>query len=95
MRDWAAYVRRRLHLPALNVAREAEIVEDLARQLDDAYRDTLSAGATEAEALARAERHVTDWSALAARQSSHRSSLATHPMRFARCWEYPGALPRS
>jgi predicted permease len=61
MPDWTAYVRRHLSLPALRREREAEIVEDLARQLDEAYREALAAGATEAEARARAEQHVPNW----------------------------------
>jgi predicted permease len=51
-------------LPALRSEREAEIVEELARQLDDAYRDALNAGMTEAEARASAERHIPDWEEL-------------------------------
>ena len=67
---WIDYVRGRLRLPALSAEREAEIVEEIARQLDDAYRDAAAAGATEAEARIRAEQHVTDWDALA-RQLSY------------------------
>jgi predicted permease len=63
--DWSAYVRRHLHLSGLDAAREAEIVEDVARQLDDAYREALAAGLTELDARARAERHISDWTALA------------------------------
>ena len=61
MPDWTAYVRRRLSLPELRRERELEIVEDLARQLDEAYREALGAGATDAEAQARAEAHVANW----------------------------------
>jgi len=64
MADWISYVRRHLRLTGLSETREAEIVEDVARQLEDAYREALAAGASEAEALARAERHVADWPAL-------------------------------
>jgi predicted permease len=64
MPDWSSYVRANLRLSAVRPEREAEIVEDLARQLDDAYREALSGGATEAEARARAEQHITDWDAL-------------------------------
>lgn len=65
MPDWRSYVRERLRLPALKPEREAEIVEDLAQQLDEAYREALRRGATEAEAAATARRHITDWPALA------------------------------
>jgi predicted permease len=64
MSDWTKYVRANLRLRAVRPEREAEIVEDLARQLDDAYREALSGGATEADARARAEQHVADWEAL-------------------------------
>jgi predicted permease len=64
MVDWTKYVRQNLRLPTLRPGREAEIVEDLARQLDDAYREALSSGLAEADARARAEQHITDWEAL-------------------------------
>jgi predicted permease len=62
--DWQNYVRKNLRLRTLRPEREAEIMEDLARQLDDAYREAISSGLTEAQARARAEQHVTDWEAL-------------------------------
>ena len=65
MVDWAAYVRSRLRLTDLDAAREAEIVEDVAHQLDDAYRDALAAGLAESGARLRAEGHIADWDALA------------------------------
>jgi predicted permease len=61
MPDWTTYVRRRLSLPALRHERELEIVEELARQLDEAYREALGSGASDAEAQARAEAHVANW----------------------------------
>ena len=64
MPDWAAFVRQRLQLPAVRPERETEIVEDLARQLDDAYREALASGATETAACAVAERHISDWGVL-------------------------------
>ena len=71
MRDWIAYVRSNLRLASRDSAgnlrpeRQAEIVEDLARQLEDAYREALQAGASNAKALEIAERHVSDWEQLA------------------------------
>ena len=65
MGDWAAFVRSRLHLTGLRETREAEIVEDVARLLDDAYREAMASGLDEAEARAAAEQHITDWDALA------------------------------
>jgi putative ABC transport system permease protein len=65
MVEWTAYVRNRLPLTGLEPARESEIVEDVAHQLDDAYREALAAGLSESDARVRAEQHVTDWEALA------------------------------
>ncbi|MGH9860593.1 MAG: hypothetical protein ACRD5F_11275, partial [Candidatus Acidiferrales bacterium] len=65
MHDWKQFVRQRLRLPALHAAREAEIVEDLAQQLDDAYRAALRRGATDPQALEAAQREVPDWVRLA------------------------------
>ena len=64
MVDWVAYVRARLRLTGLDAARESEIVEDVAHQLDDAYREALAAGSSEADARRRTERHIADWDAL-------------------------------
>src|SRR5258707_12735753 len=65
MSDWSAYVRA--HLPALHAApeREAEIVAELAKQLEQAYDDAIAGGATESEALARARAYLGDWDRLA------------------------------
>jgi putative ABC transport system permease protein len=65
MRNWLAYVRARLRLPALTPEREAEAIEELALQLEDVARSAIDAGATEDEACAIAERHVPDWAELA------------------------------
>jgi putative ABC transport system permease protein len=63
--NWRAYVRS--HLPRLEVAaeREVEIVEELAGQLEATHQRALAAGATEKDALSRAEAEVPDWGALA------------------------------
>ncbi len=70
MREWNAYVRERLTLTGLRREREVEIVEDLARQLDDAYREAKESGASDVDARARAERHITDWDALSRQLSA-------------------------
>jgi putative ABC transport system permease protein len=70
MVDWAAYVRGRLKLTGLDPAREAEVVEDVAQQLDDAYREAVAAGLSEADARLRAETHIADWDALAGELSA-------------------------
>ena len=64
MPDWTAYVRSHLLLRGLRPDRETAIVEDLARQLEDAYRDALAAGMSEADALTFTTRHVSDWEGL-------------------------------
>lgn len=70
MPDWASYVRKNLRLCAVRPEREAEIIEDLARQLEDAYRDGLRHGASESDACAQAEAHIGDWAALAGELSA-------------------------
>ncbi|MGA7786180.1 MAG: ABC transporter permease, partial [Candidatus Acidiferrales bacterium] len=64
MPDWAEFVRANLRLNAARPEREAEIVEDLARQLEDAYREAINAGMTEDEAAGKAKQHVSNWGAL-------------------------------
>jgi putative ABC transport system permease protein len=65
MPDWAQYVRQNLRLSHLQPEREAEIVEDLAGQLDQAYCEALECGLTQGQAEAAAMRHVADWASLA------------------------------
>ena len=75
MVDWTAFVRARLRLTGLQETREAEIVEEVARQLEDAYREAMAAGSTEPDARAIAEHHIADWQVLAqqlSRSSRHR-----------------------
>jgi len=66
MPDWAAYVRQRLRLSGFRPEREAEIIEEVARQMEDAYSEALRTGATEEQAGEIARRHISDWPALAA-----------------------------
>lgn len=61
MPDWKKYVRNHLDLPPLQPGRESQIVEEIAQQLDDAYRDELAGGVTEVEAEERARQHISDW----------------------------------
>jgi predicted permease len=65
MPDWRKYVQD--HLPALHVSpeREAEIVGELALQLEQAYSEALRAGLTDPEAQERAHLQVRDWDRLA------------------------------
>jgi predicted permease len=65
MPDWKQYVRA--HLPPLGLggAREQEIIEELAQQLEDCYADAIARGARDAEAATRAAAQIQDWQALA------------------------------
>ncbi|HEX3742716.1 MAG TPA: ABC transporter permease [Bryobacteraceae bacterium] len=65
MPEWFAYVRGQLHLRGFRPEREAEIVEEVARQLEDAYGEALRLGQSRQEAVQAAEGHVADWTALA------------------------------
>jgi predicted permease len=64
MSEWIAYVRARLRLSGLRAEREVEVVEDLARQLEDAYADALARGAAEPDARSAAHQHISDWQTL-------------------------------
>ena len=66
MRDWDEYVRGRLPLRDVEAHREGHIVEELATQLEDIYREARSMGRSESEADAITREHITDWDALAA-----------------------------
>jgi putative ABC transport system permease protein len=65
MPDWKQYVRA--HLPPLGLggAREQEIIEELAEQLEECYADATAHGAGDAEAATRATAQINDWQALA------------------------------
>ncbi len=82
MREWIEYVRARLTLSGLRRERESEIVEDLARQLDEAYREARASGASEADARGRAEGHITDWNALSRQLSASPRARLSAPERW-------------
>ena len=65
MPDWAKFVRQNLRLSHLRPEREAEIVEDLSEQLDEAYSEALQRGLSSQQAEAETMQHVADWEALA------------------------------
>jgi len=65
MLDWTQYVRQNLRVSGLQVEREAEVVEDLAEQLEDAYADGLQRGLSPSQAEAATKNHIVDWRALA------------------------------
>ncbi len=64
--NWKKYVRG--HLPPLGLsgAREAEIIEELAQQLEQSYGEAIARGDTAAQAEEHAAAQVRDWAALAA-----------------------------
>lgn len=64
MPNWVQYVREHLSVPNCPPEREADVVEELAQQLDEAYRENLQLGLCEQEAISKAQLHVGDWAAL-------------------------------
>ena len=79
MRDWRAYVRERLPLEGGRPAIEHDVVDDLAAQLEEAYRDGIARGLSDREAEAEAALHVADWPALA-RQIAATPRVAGTPL---------------
>ncbi len=65
MPDWKRTIRERLSLPRLRPERQAEIVEDLAQQMEDAYRAARERGASAEEAEIAARSEIQDWDRLA------------------------------
>ncbi|HEU5181645.1 MAG TPA: ABC transporter permease, partial [Candidatus Polarisedimenticolia bacterium] len=65
MPDWKRYIRERLSLPRLRPERQAEIVEDLAQQMEEAYRAARERGASAEEAEITARGEIQDWDGLA------------------------------
>jgi len=65
MPDWAVYVRQHLRLSGFRPEREAEIIEEVAHLMEDAYSEALGMGASDTQAGEIARRHIGDWQALA------------------------------
>ena len=61
MHDWKEIVRRRLTPLPLEPGRRDEVIEELSHQLEDAYKEALSAGVSEPEALGRSLAQFNDW----------------------------------
>jgi hypothetical protein len=59
--DWKEIVRRRLTPLPLEPGRREEVIEELSHQLEDAYKEALSGGASEPEALRRSLSQFNDW----------------------------------
>jgi len=64
MPDWRLYVRQNLKLSHATPQDEADVVEDIARQLEDAYLEALNQGLSPEEAEEEAKLHITDWNEL-------------------------------
>nr|HEV7954284.1 ABC transporter permease [Candidatus Acidoferrales bacterium] len=65
MRDWKQFVRE--HLPPLGLsgAREQEIVEEIAQQIEDAHAEAISRGLTSEQSEAHAIAQIPNWNLLA------------------------------
>ncbi len=78
MPDWKQFVSARLRLPGLRPERAAEIADDVAQQLEEAYRAALAQGLSETEAARRAEQEIPDWASFAREiaEGERRNALA-------------------
>ncbi|MEW5983490.1 MAG: ABC transporter permease [Acidobacteriota bacterium] len=65
MPDFTRIVRERLVLPPMKGRREEKIIEEVAGQLGDLYREALAAGRSEADALTHALAAIPDWDTFA------------------------------
>ena len=66
MRDWNRHVRDRLGDLGLSPEREADVVEEIAQDLEARFADLLARGLSEREALDQIDQAEADWSPLAA-----------------------------
>ncbi|PYT02409.1 MAG: hypothetical protein DMF60_21435, partial [Acidobacteria bacterium] len=64
MPDWRRYVRQNLKLTRALPEDEANAIEEVARQLEDAYLEALNRGLSSEEAVEDARLHITDWNKL-------------------------------
>ncbi|MGE3274860.1 MAG: ABC transporter permease [Vicinamibacterales bacterium] len=94
--DWHAFVRRRLPPLGLDSHREADIVEELAQQLEQAYQDARDDGLPDEAARAVTEGSVHDWSSLAADIAAAEQSRVERALRAAAAplLEEPGGRGR-
>jgi putative ABC transport system permease protein len=80
MRDWERYVRTHLPLPPLTRERKSRIVQELASQFEDFYREAVARGMTESDADAFARAQITDWTSLASSLGDVESSHVRSPL---------------
>ena len=84
MPDFREYVRSHLRAIAVGPERENEIVSELAIQMEQAYADARARGASEAEALAQAERQFRNWDDLTL--EINRAERPVRPRLLAGAW---------
>ena len=60
MRDWIAFVREELKLPAMKGHREVRMIRELADHLEDVYAEAISGGASEEDAMDQAKAWLGD-----------------------------------
>ncbi len=86
MPDWQELVRRRLAGLALEPPERAEVIEELAAHLDDAFEDLRARGFTEEEAAQRALCEVKDWRDLRCRIQTARRKEKIMSNRVKQLW---------
>src|SRR5258706_8844845 len=89
--DFRAWVRERLPRLSVTPEREAEIVGELALQLEQAYQESISAGSTSEEALKRARLQFPDWTALAQEINTAERAVPAPPLPESRPGFWTGA----
>src|SRR5262245_47591365 len=82
MPEWKEEIRRRLAGLKLEPTREAAIIEELAQHLDDHYADSLSGGATEAEACRAALAALSDSATLQRELQRVEREISSEPIVF-------------
>ena len=95
MRDWKAYVREQLELSGLK--REGRIIDELADQLEEFYRDAIKRGSSHHDADAYAIKQVKDWrsfeSDIHRAERPHRDSAAERLVQRTEAIDHQGKLP--
>jgi hypothetical protein len=86
VRDWQRLVHERLAQLDLDAAEREEVCEELAAHLEEDYRYSIAAGATEELAIRRALRHVHDWHDLKAKIESSRKKELPMNKRVTQFW---------
>ena len=79
MRDWRADIRRRVQPLHLHADREAEIVEELARDAEDRYRAMVSGGLSAADVTERLATEIDRGAFVDALRAVTRSAPAAVP----------------